>query len=286
MDSHIIILAGGAASRMKQAQEVNLDERLSKEVLTKAKAMLPVGRNGRPFLDYLLYNIAQAGYRNVVIVVGEKDRSIKHYYVDEGAALRFDSLAFSFVRQPIPAGRSKPLGTADALLRALRSVPHWSGQRFTVCNSDNLYSSTALRLLLEDDHPNAMIDYDRGALQYPEHRISKFSVIMKDHDGFLTDIIEKPEAIDLERARDAHGRIGVSMNLWRFSYDQILPYLEAIPLHPVREEKELPLAVRMMVAQHPKAVFTIPIAEHVIDLTSPGDIHTVHEYLVSQFPEL
>lgn len=286
MGANIIILAGGAASRMKQLEGVNLDERLSKHVLTKAKAMLPVGRNGRPFLDYLLYNIARAGYRNVMIVVGENDASIEHYYVDEGGSNYFDSLAFSFVRQPIPAGRSKPLGTADALLRALRSVPHWRGQHFTVCNSDNLYSSTALRLLLDDDHPNAMIDYDRSALQFPEHRITQFSVIIKDREGFLTDIIEKPDAHELEHARDPHGRIGVSMNLWRFSYDQILPYLEAVPLHPEREEKELPIAVRMMVAHHPRAVYTIPVAEHVIDLTSPADIEAVRAYLLTQCSDL
>lgn len=286
MEPNIIILAGGASSRMKRTDDTQLDEQLSMDLLTKPKAMLPVGRNGRPFLDYLLYNIEQAGYRNVVIVVAEKDESIKHYYADEAVSRFFASLAFSFVRQPIPAGRSKPLGTADALLRALRTLPHWIGQRFTVCNSDNLYSRAALRLLLDDDHPNAMIDYERSALQFPEERITKFSVIMKDREGYLTDIVEKPEASDLVRARDVHGRIGVSMNLWRFSYNQILPYLEAVPLHPLRQEKELPLAVRMMVAQHPKAVYTIPISEHVIDLTSPADIETVHAYLLSQFSEL
>ncbi len=286
MDPNIIILAGGAASRMKRTEGTLLDPQLWHDVLTKAKAMLPVGRNGRPFLDYLLYNIEQAGYRNVVIVVGEKDESIEHYYVDEGASKFFASLVFSFVRQPIPEGCSKPLGTADALLHALRAVPHWKGQRFTVCNSDNLYSRTALRMLLEDDHPNAMIDYDRSALQFPEDRITAFSVIMKNREGYLTDIVEKPDAVDLLRAQDAHKRIGVSMNLWRFSYDWILPYLEAVPLHPVRLEKELPLAVRMMVAQHPDAVYTIPIAEHVIDLTSPADIEAVRDYLLSHFPEL
>jgi hypothetical protein len=54
----------------------------------------------------------------------------------------------------------------------------------------------------------------------------------------------------------------------------------------VREEKELPVAVRMMVAQHPQAVYAIPLAEHVIDLTSPADIPAVRDYLLKEFPHL
>jgi ADP-glucose pyrophosphorylase len=286
MEPNMVILAGGAASRMKNTESASLDPQLANAVLTKTKAMLPIGRNGRPFLDYLLFNVQSAGYANVVIVVGERDRSIQQYYIDEGAAQCFPSLSLSFVAQPVPPGRSKPLGTADALHRVLLTVAQWKGQRFTVCNADNLYSRTALRLLLEDAHPNSMIAYDRSALQYPEDRITKFAVIMKDSEGYLTDIIEKPTSDDLLRAHNAHGRIGVSMNLWRFTYEHILPYLEAVPLHPVREEKELPVAVRMMVAQHPQAVYAIPLAEHVIDLTSPADIPAVRDYLLKEFPHL
>jgi glucose-1-phosphate adenylyltransferase len=75
------------------------------------------------------------------------------------------------------------------------------------------------------------------------------------------------------------------MNIFRFSYDRILPYLESVPLHPVRHEKELPAAVKMMIAEYPRSVFALPLAEHVIDLTSQSDIPTVKEYLAKEFPE-
>jgi hypothetical protein len=69
------------------------------------------------------------------------------------------------------------------------------------------------------------------------------------------------------------------MNAWRFSFDLMLPCLETVPLNPVRQEKELPTAVKMMVDRRPRCVFTIPLSEHVPDLTSPADIMRVIEEL-------
>jgi hypothetical protein len=62
------------------------------------------------------------------------------------------------------------------------------------------------------------------------------------------------------------------MNMFRFSYDLLLPCVERVPMNPVRQEKELPEAVRMMLADRPRSMFTIPLSEHVPDLTSPSDI--------------
>ena len=281
MHPNIVILAGGVSSRMKKALAgaSNLDPALRREAEQKSKSMIGVGKGSRPFLDYLLGNVAAAGYRHAVIVVGERDSSIRDYYERRENVERFPGLAISYAVQPIPPGREKPLGTADALLRALQATPEWRGQRLTVCNSDNLYSVDALRLLMSDTHDNAMIDYDRSALRFEEARIAAFAVIRKDAEGFLVEIVEKPTADEIALVADERGRVGVSMNMWRFSYDMILPCLETVPLNPVRQEKELPTAVKMMVDRRAHAVFTIPLSEHVPDLTSPGDILRVIEEL-------
>jgi glucose-1-phosphate adenylyltransferase len=282
---NIVILAGGISSRMKREAPVSayIDAALRRDAAEKSKAMIGVGGNARPFLDYLLDNISAAGYRNLVIVIGEMDDSIRAYYNAGGGAKQFGNLNISYAVQPIPAGRQKPLGTADALWHALKSMPSWRGQSFTVCNSDNLYSPEALRLMLEDMHANAMIDYDRAALQFASERIAQFAVIAKDAKGFLMDIVEKPSPEEMARAADNNGRIGVSMNIFRFSYERIFPCLETVPLHPVRQEKELSAAVKMLVGQNPQAVFTIPRAEHVPDLTTQSDILPVKEYLQKEF---
>lgn len=270
---------------MKKKADVPLDATLQKDVVSKSKAMLGIGDHARPFLDYVLYNIQEAGYTDVVIVLGERDPSIREYYETKGGKTQFPSLTISYAVQPIPEGRTKPLGTADALFRALQSKVEWRGQQFTVCNSDNLYSSNALKMLLNDSHSNAMIDYDRSALQFEQSRIEAFSVIKKNSEGYLLDIIEKPIPEQIVSVKDENGRIGVSMNLFRFSYDMIFPFLTIVPLHPIRQEKELPEAVRMMVAKFPNSMWTIPLSEHVIDLTSQSDIPAVKEYLQKNFPK-
>jgi NDP-sugar pyrophosphorylase family protein len=285
MDKNIIILAGGASSRMKQSSFAQgVDPALANEIRAKSKSMLTVGQ--RPFLDYLLFNVEKAGYNHVVIVVGEMDDSIRTYYRNESIANIFPKLTIEFVVQKLPAGGEKPLGTADALMQSLHQLPDWKGRHFTVCNADNLYSVAALSLLLQDPNENAMVDYDRTALKFSEERIAQFAVTKKNEEGFLSDIIEKPSLAELNQARDAGGRIGVSMNIWRFSYNRILPFLESLPVHPVRQEKELPVAVKAMVAQHQHSVATIPIAEHVIDLTTQADVPVVQEYLRTEFPSL
>ena len=286
-EPNIVILAGGVSSRMKISVQpsVKIEPALLIETRTKSKSMLGVGESARPFLDYVLYNTEKAGYRNVVIVVGEKDPTIHEYYEQQGEKNQFKQLTILYAIQKIPDGRIKPLGTADALLEALRLKQDWKGQCFTVCNSDNLYSVRAMKLLMEDDHENAMIGYNRSTLQFNRARIEAFSVIRKDTDGFLIDISEKPSPREIEKAKDANGRIGVSMNIFRFSYDKIFPLLESVPLHPVRQEKELPHAVQMMVAKHPRSMFTIHLSEHVIDLTSQGDIPEVKEYLKREYPD-
>lgn len=286
-DPNIVILAGGISSRMRKVKQAStyLDPELVQQAQQKSKSMISVGDDEHPFLDYVLYNIEKSGYRDVVIVVGERDTSIREYYTEKGGAKQFINLNISYAVQRIPEGRNKPLGTADALLIALKLKPEWQGQKVTVCNSDNLYSVTSLRLLLQDTHPNAMIDYDRSALKFEGQRIEQFSVIRKDSEAFLIDIIEKPTDKDIESVRDSDGRIGVSMNIFRFSFDYIVPFLETVAIHPIRKEKELPEAVRLMITQNPKSMFTIPLSEHVVDLTNLTDISVVQEYLKKVFPK-
>ena len=272
-EGNIVILAGGISSRMRSSSATTIDEQLRHDAETKSKSMIRIGNGNRPFLDVLLQNVHNAGYNDIVIVVNENDTSVRRYY--ESAK----RLSISFATQMIPPGRTKPLGTSDALLQALVSKPEWRGHHFTVCNSDNLYSVRALKMLLGIDDGNALIDYDRSALGFDRERIEQFAVLYKRADGALLDILEKPSADQVTKAQDANGRIGVGMNIFRFAYADIFPILQIVPMHPVRKEQELPEAVRIMITQFPAAMKALPLAEHVPDLTSQDDILHVKEFL-------
>lgn len=287
MNNNLVILAGGVSSRMKKQAEnlSDVDAKLIKDADTKSKAMIGVGSGYRPFMDYLLFNAKKAGYKNIVIVIGAKDNSIRDYYTGKGKE-NFKEINFTFAVQPIPEGREKPLGTADALYHGLNAVKEWKGEKFTVINSDNLYSQKALKMMLESGYPNAMIDYNRDGMEFDKTRIEGFAVTLKDDKNFLLNILEKPTQDVIESARGKDGFVGVSMNIFRLSYDMIFYFLENCPLNPVRKEKELPTAIKMMIDKYPGSLYAYPLSEHVPDLTSKNDIERIKEYLEKEFKEL
>jgi glucose-1-phosphate adenylyltransferase len=289
MEPNLVILAGGISSRMRNSQATaeSIDPKLLQEAQSKSKAMISVGDHGRPFLDYLLYNARESGYSDIVIVVGEHDDSLRRYYGSADNKNDFLGLTVSYAIQIIPPGRTKPLGTADALRCALKARPDWKGQKLTVCNSDNLYSIEVCNLLRISPYPSAMIDYDRDALQFEKSRVEHFAVIQKDKNGWLTNIVEKPSPDELVRLTDPNGRVGVSMNIFRFTYDDVLPFLELVPLHPIRKEKEIPTAIMLMIehSRDKHVMMTYPVAEVVPDLTQKDDIAKVQDYLRRTYPD-
>lgn len=277
----LVILAGGISSRMKKpsAVQLNLDAHLIEDADRKTKSMIGVGKDYRPFLDYLLYNARESGYTDIVIVIGEKDNSIKAYYGSKDSDNEFFGLKISYAVQPIPEGRTKPYGTADALWWGLKSRKDWIGKKFTVCNSDNLYSQKALKIMLNSEYPGALIDYNRSALEFDLSRIEKFAITVKNKNGYLIDIIEKPSAEIIQKILIQDGYLGVSMNIFSLDYDLILPILENLEPNPERDEKELPDAVKTLANKIENSVFAFPLSEHVPDLTSKEDIQQVKEYL-------
>jgi NDP-sugar pyrophosphorylase family protein len=286
-DTRAVILAGGISSRMKSpSTDTRLDPELVKQAEERTKGMITVGEGGRPFLDYLLYNMKKAGIDDVVIVVGEKDDRLRQYYGVSDRDNEFHGLRISYAIQRIPEGRRKPIGTSDALLQALLVRPDWKGGDFIVCNSDNLYSIRVFSMLLDCDAPNALIDYDRSGLEFAETRISQFGITKKDRDGYLLEIVEKPPLEELERLRSADGSLRVSMNIFRLNYDMIFNPLRDCPESPVRHEKELVTAVTGMVKLHPRSLKTLPLKEHVPDLTYKDDIAVTSEYLRKHYSTL
>jgi len=282
----LLIMAGGMSSRMKKAEGTEtLDSTLIEQANTLPKGMIGVGKDGRPFMDYLIYNAHRAGYTEVLILKNPKDNVTKPYYDQLVADNKAWGITFKYATQQIAPDREKPAGTADAIQQALEQTPEWKGERFTVCNSDNLYSVKVLTLLKDCAVPNAVVSYESIALGVAPERVKAFAVIKADEEDYLIEIIEKPNDEQIESARDKNGKIGVNMNVFHFYYDDILEYVSKEPFNPVRNERELPSAVMKMAKENVKKVITVPVEENVPDLTSKGDISIVQKYLVDEFGE-
>lgn len=287
MHDNLIILAGGASSRMKKQVTVdNLSEEEIAQANERSKGLIGVGPNGRPLLDYLLLNAKKAGYKNIYIIIGEQGDLFKEFYGSENSNNDFNGLTISFATQYIPEGRIKPFGTADALFQAIEQYPELNAQEYTVCNSDNLYSAEALYALRETTSPNAFISYNRDALEFPSERISRFAIAKLSENNQLLDILEKPTAEVLESYKDAEGKLRVSMNAFKFNGALLYPYLKNCPVHPERDEKELPTVLLNALKEHPDTTLGIPFSEHVPDLTAKEDIAEVKAYLKKHYPVL
>lgn len=278
MNNRLVILAGGVSSRMKNSQvEGELDAKQIEQANQRSKGLIEIDDKGRTLLDYLLQNAHNAGYETVYIITGEDSRLFRARYKDHS------ELEIRFATQYIPDNRVKPLGTADAVYQTMEQYPELKENQFSVCNSDNLYSVTALKSLRNINAKNACIAYDREHLDFSIDRISKFAVMQFDADYYLLDIIEKPDSDNVKNYKDIDGKIRVSMNIFAFDGVMSFPFFKDCPIHPNRNEKEIPTVISNMLKTYPKCMIGIPLAEHVPDLTSKEDILKMNDYLKNNF---
>ena len=284
MNKNIIILAGGASSRMKNSMiSKNLSEEELKNANTRSKALLEFGNAKRPILDFLLLNAEKAGYKKVVIVIGEQGALFKEYYGKQLKDNSFKGLSISYAIQYITKERDKPFGTADALFQALTQFPELQHEAFTVCNSDNLYSVAALQALLTCKDANAFINYDRDALLFPMEKIERFALTLVDENFHLETIVEKPSKNEVSNYKDVKGKYRVSMNVFKFTGTEIYSFLKNCPIDPRRNEKELPTAILNMINESKSYLRGISFAEHVPDLTSKEDIAIMRKYITTHY---
>jgi len=287
MHTNLIILAGGASSRMKkQSMSKGLSEEEIAQANKRSKGLIGLGASGRPLMDYLLYNAKLAGYKNIYIITGAERELFLEYYGKSESDNDFHGLTISFATQHIPKDREKPFGTADALYQCIEQYPGLNEQHYTVCNSDNLYSQKALLALRSTDVDNAFISYSRDALEFTPERIARFALAKLKDDNTLLDIIEKPNPEEVENYRDSSGKLRVSMNAFMFKGSMLYGHLKNCPVNPERNEKELPTALLNMLKESPNAVLGIPLSEHVPDLTAKDDVLVVKEYLSKNYSEL
>ena len=263
----VVILAAGASSRMKSVEGVPED--IAKEVTSRPKAMLRVGDGEVPFLELLLKRIKKEGSNCVIVVVGEKDHITKTYF----SSNPIEGLEIRYVVQTIPEDRIKPLGTADALERALLSNPDLSNHSIVVCNGDNMPPEESFSEIFKFNC--AMLAYDSSKLGLPEDRVSVFAVVDIDSEGYLTQIIEKPSKETLPNFIQSDGTLRVSMNTFKMSFPDFITAVKDCPLDDVRNEKELPTAVDRWVTENPRKMSAINFGGEFLDLTHPSDFEFV-----------
>ena len=262
-----VIMAGGLGSRMRRRDETaTLEASQVAAADAGVKGMIPIKR---PFLDYVLSALADAGITDVLLVIGPSHDAVRQYFTVEAPPHR---VRLRFAVQPAP------IGTANAVTVAADTL---GDTPFLVLNADNYYPVDAIRALAADDSAG-VVAFDRDALvsdgNIDAERVRAFAVLDVGEDGRLHGIIEKPDdAFDLTSASAQW----VGMNLWAVT-PAIVEACRRVPIS-VRGEFELPEAVGLALREG-VPVRAVQISAPVLDLSRRTDIARVVERLSSVDP--
>lgn len=241
MEPILVIMAAGMGSRYGGAKQID-----------------PMSTEGDIIMDFSLYDAYQAGFRRAIFIIKEDFEETFRKHIDNRAGKLFET---TFVHQKledlpegysVPEGRTKPWGTAHAVLSARKAID----APFAVINADDFYGPEAFKL---------MYDYLTESVQAISHCMVGFSVentlsrygtvsrgICQVSDGRLTDIEEHTEVGYREDGK-IHGLNGngedrlipegtpVSMNLLGFSREfmQVLENRFSAALDGILEKNPL-----------------------------------------------
>lgn len=257
-----VIMARGLGTRMRRADATAaLDASQAAAAESGVKGMIPIRR---PFLEYVISALADAGVDDVVLVIGPEHDAMRRHFEEEAPPVR---TRVRFAVQP------DPIGTANAVACAADVV---GDAPFLVLNADNYYPVEAYRLLAAEDSAG-VVAFDRDALvtqgNIDAERVRSFAVLDIGDDGHLRGIVEKPgDSLDL--ASDAARWVG--MNLWAVM-PAVVRACRQVP-RSVRGEFELPEAVALAVREG-VPVRAVRLAAPVLDLSRRGDVASVAERL-------
>lgn len=262
-----VVLAGGLGTRMRKSDGTTLDEVQRGAADAGVKGMIPVGR---PFLEHVISALADAGIREVVLVVGPEAATLRDHFTRLAPPTR-TTIRF--------AVQEEPRGTADALLAArdaVRTTP------FLVLNADNYYPASACAALAACGS-NGLVAFEATALVRESgieaERVLRYAFLDIGDDGTLRAIREKPAPDDPLAQRAERW---VSMNLWSFT-PAIFEACARVRPSP-RGELELQDAVTIAMRDLGQTFHVIRERAGVLDLSHRADVEIVKARLAGIEP--
>ena len=264
MDTELLIMAAGMGSRFGGLKQIT-----------------PLGPNGETIIDFSVYDAVRAGFNKAVIIIKkeiEKDframcgKRIEKMIDVEYAFQEIDKLPKGY---SVPSERSKPWGTAHAVLCAKNAVNH----PFAVINADDFYGYGAYKIIhdeLERNSGMCMVGYKLGNTLTENGTVSRG--VCETENGYLKSVTEhtaldKNSGIPLDKT--------VSMNMWGLDTG-IFPFLEEEfvkfldeNINVPKSEFFLPSAITKRIEKENMSVKVLPTDEHWYGVTYKEDADTV-----------
>ena len=263
MKPALVILAAGMASRYGSMKQVE-----------------GFGPSGETIMDYSIYDAIRAGFGKVVFII--RKEFIENFKLALGNKIA-NEIEVDYVFQEldaytdgftVPAGRTKPWGTAHAVLCAADKVK----EPFAVINADDFYGrdsfEKAFKFLKNDCTENvySIIGYEL-LNTLSEHGTVNRGVCEVDSNENLVSVVERlnislKDGIitcnDEHLPRHLSLKTDVSMNFWCFS-PSVFSYTEKMFKEFLQKEID-----------KPKSEFFIPIVADKFIKEKKGVIKVIH----------
>ncbi len=216
MGATLLVLAAGMASRYGSLKQID-----------------KFGPSGESILDYSIYDAIEVGFNKVVFIIRrEFEQDFKKIYEPRfGHKVKieyvFQELEFYTARFDIPADRTKPWGTAHAVLCAADAI----NEAFSVINADDYYGKDAFKKAYDFLTKHASANLWANICYKLSNTLSEYGSVSRgicdtDNDNNITSIIERVK-IYKENGHivfEENGQMQVletntkaSMNFWCFT---------------------------------------------------------------------
>ena len=283
------------------------------------KQLDPIDDNGHVILDYSCYDAMRAGFETVVFVIKPEIEELFKEMIGNRIAQKMN-VEYVFQRHDdlpegytVPEGRTKPWGTAQAVLAA-RDVVNGP---FAVINADDYYGAEGFEQIYNYllHHPDTPEMYEYAMVGYllkntvTENGSVARGVCTETASGYLHNVVERTKIVkgemnpkytedDGETWHDLSDDDIVSMNLWGFQKS----YLEeawagfpafldkALEENPMKGEYFLPTVVSNLLSRKKARVKVLRSTDKWYGVTYKEDKPTVVAALADlrqkgQYPE-
>lgn len=279
MNTTLLIMAAGIGSRFG----------------TGIKQLEPVDDAGHIIMDYSIHDAIVAGFNHVVFIIRKDiEKEFKEVIGDRIAAIcSSHNVTVDYAFQDIndipgelPAGRTKPWGTGQAVLAAKDVIK----TPFIVINADDYYGKEGFKAVHEylvNGGKSCMAGFVLKNTLSDNGGVTR-GICKMDENGNLTEVVETKNIVKTADGAEADGVVVdvnslVSMNMWGLTPD-FLDVLEngfkeffekEVPSNPQKAEYLIPIFIGELLEQGKMSVKVLKTNDTWYGMTYHEDVAAV-----------
>ncbi len=281
MDTTLLIMAAGIGSRFGGG----------------IKQLEPVDEQGHIIMDYSIHDAIEAGFNKVIFII-RKDieeefreaigSRISAICAEHNVTVDYAFQDINDIPGELPAGRTKPWGTGQAVLSAkdLLTTP------FIVINADDYYGKEgfkAVHTYLVEGGKSCMAGFVLKNTLSDNGGVTR-GICKMDADHNLTEVVETKNIVKTADGAEADGvkldtESLVSMNMWGLTPDflQTLEkgfaefFKEEVPANPLKAEYLIPIYIGELLKKDQMSVKVLRTNDTWYGMTYHEDVAAVKE---------